>query len=38
LEVDKRITELMEGVADIGCPIVAEAKYGKNWEDMTKIG
>jgi DNA polymerase-1 len=38
LEVAKRITELMEGVADIGCPIVAEAKYGKNWEDMTKIG
>jgi DNA polymerase-1 len=38
VEVASRVTELMEGVADIGCPIVAEAKYGPNWEDMKRIG
>lgn len=36
-EVAMRVMRLMEGVADIGCPILAEAKFGKNWEDMTKI-
>lgn len=36
-EVARKVADIMKGVADIGCPIVAEAKFGTNWEDMTKI-
>ncbi|MCC7357463.1 DNA polymerase I [Candidatus Uhrbacteria bacterium] len=37
VQVAKRVMEIMEGVAVIGCPIVVEAKFGENWEDMEKI-
>lgn len=29
--------EVMEGVADIGVPIVVETKHGKNWQDMKPL-
>jgi DNA polymerase-1 len=31
------VRDVMEHVAQIGCPIVAESKAGKNWEEMEKM-
>lgn len=31
------VQDIMETVEKIGCPIVVDAKYGKNWDEMTKI-
>ncbi len=36
--VARSVTEIMENVEKIGCPILVEAKAGKNWEEMRKIG
>ncbi|MFA5186294.1 MAG: DNA polymerase I [Patescibacteria group bacterium] len=35
--IAKRITEIMENAEKITCPIVVEAKFGKNWDEMRKI-
>ena len=35
--LSQRICEIMEHVEKIGCPLVGEAKIGKNWEEMTKV-
>jgi DNA polymerase-1 len=31
------VKDIMENVEKIGCPIVVEAKAGKNWEEMEKV-
>ncbi|MFA5130580.1 MAG: DNA polymerase I [Patescibacteria group bacterium] len=31
------VKHIMQSAADIGCPIVVDAKAGKNWDTMTKI-
>jgi DNA polymerase-1 len=36
-KIARAVADIMEHVVDIGCPIVVEAKTGKNWEEMKKI-
>lgn len=36
--VARFIKETMETSADIGCPIVVEAKAGDNWDEMERLG
>ncbi|MBD3328660.1 DNA polymerase I [Candidatus Peregrinibacteria bacterium] len=36
-KVAKLVVETMQNVENIGCPIVVDAKAGKNWEEMTAI-
>jgi len=36
-KVAKAVRDIMENVEKIGCPIVADAKVGKNWEEMERI-
>ncbi len=36
-KVAKAVKDIMEHVEDIGCPLVVDAKAGKNWEEMTKL-
>ena len=31
------VKETMEGIADIGCPLLADAKAGENWEEMEGV-
>jgi len=31
------VKKVMEGVCDIGVPIIVETKFGKNWEDMKAL-
>lgn len=36
-KVAARVKDIMENVEKIGVPIVADAKYGPNWEEMQKV-
>jgi len=36
-KVAKVVVETMQNVEKIGCPIVVDAKYGKNWEEMETV-
>ncbi len=36
-KVAKFVIDAMENVEKIGCPIVVDAKAGKNWEEMRSI-
>lgn len=36
-KVAKVVQEIMENVEKIGCPIVVDAKAGKNWEEMKGV-
>jgi len=36
-KVAKVVVETMQSVEKIGCPIVVDAKYGKNWEEMETV-
>jgi len=35
--LSKSITAIMENVEKIRCPLVVDAKIGKNWDEMQKI-
>jgi len=35
--VAEQVVDIMQHVEKIGCPIVVDAKQGKNWEEMTAI-
>ncbi|MFZ2804746.1 MAG: DNA polymerase I [Patescibacteria group bacterium] len=35
--VAARVKDIMENVEKIGCPIVADAKFGSNWEEMQRV-
>ncbi len=36
-KVAKAVVEIMQNIEKIGCPIVVDAKIGKNWEEMQTI-
>jgi DNA polymerase-1 len=36
-KVTLAVKDIMENIEKIGCPIVVEAKKGRNWEEMTRL-
>jgi DNA polymerase-1 len=36
-KIAPQLIDIMQDVEKIGCPIVVDAKYGNNWEEMSKI-
>lgn len=36
-KVSDAVRDIMENIEKIGCPIVVDAKFGKNWEEMKKV-
>lgn len=36
-EVASQIVDIMQNIEKIGCPIIVDAKYGQNWEEMTPV-
>lgn len=36
-EVAPQIISIMQNIEKIGCPIIVDAKYGKNWGEMTPV-
>ncbi|MDD5726397.1 MAG: DNA polymerase I [Patescibacteria group bacterium] len=35
--VAPQLVDIMQNIEKIGCPIIVDAKFGKNWEEMTKL-
>ncbi|MHB8830635.1 MAG: DNA polymerase I [Patescibacteria group bacterium] len=35
--VAPQLVDIMQNIEKIGCPIIVDAKFGKNWEEMTRL-